>query len=155
MASVKRFEDLYCWQKARELVNQIYNLTSKKTFTDYSLKDQLQRAAVSVLSNIAEGFERGTKEEFLYFLYIAKGSCGEVRAQLYVALDQKFITMEEFRKASELAKEVSSVLYKFIESLKGSKFKGLRHKEAEKEDIAVELAKKYTPEYYEKHLRPR
>ena len=85
---VKSFEDLYIWQISRELVNLIYQLTSQKSFTDFSLKDQIQRAAVSIISNIAEGFERGTKDEFLYFLYIAKGSCGEVRAQLYIALDR-------------------------------------------------------------------
>ena len=75
MSSVKRFEDLVCWQKARELVKAIYNLTRKPSFSrDLSLKDQIQRAGVSIMSNLAEGFERGTKDEFLYFLYIAKGS---------------------------------------------------------------------------------
>src|SRR3990167_4702266 len=91
----KAFEDLYIWQISRELVNLIYQFTSQKSFTDFSLKDQIQRAAVSIISNIAEGFERGTKDEFLYFLYIAKGSCGEVRAQLYIALDRKFISQSQ------------------------------------------------------------
>lgn len=126
----KAFEDLYIWQIARELVNLIYNLTAKKSFTDFSLKDQIQRAAVSIISNIAEGFERGTRDEFLYFLYIAKGSCGEVRSQLYIALDRKFITPVEFTQASEKTKQVSATLYKFIEGFKAKGFTGLRHKQS-------------------------
>ena len=77
---------------------------------------------------IAEGFERGSKEEFLYFLYIAKGACGEVRAQLYIALDCKYITQEEFNIAVEKCKQVSGLLYKFIESIKSQGYSGLRHK---------------------------
>lgn len=126
----KAFEDLYIWQIARELVNLIYNLTAQKSFTDFSLKDQIQRAAVSIISNIAEGFERGSKDEFLYFLYIAKGSCGEVRSQLYIALDRKFINQLEFTQASEKTKQVSATLYKFIEGFKAKGFTGLRHKQS-------------------------
>ena len=124
----KAFEDLYCWQIARELVNLIYDATAKKPFTDFSLKDQLRRAAVSVISNIAEGFERGSRDEFLYFLYIAKGSCGEVRAQLYIALDRRFITSQDFALATDKCKQVSATLYKFIEGFKAKGFTGLRHK---------------------------
>ena len=126
----KAFEDLYVWQIARQLVNLIYDLTDTKTFRDFSLKDQIQRAAVSVISNIAEGFERGTRDEFLYFLYIAKGSCGEVRAQLYIALDRKFINQSQFFTASEKTKQVSATLYKFIEGFKAKGFTGLRHKQS-------------------------
>ncbi len=147
MSTVSRFEDLICWQKARNLVRQTYHLTRKPSFFDFSLKDQIQRAAVSVMANIAEGFERGTKEEFLYFLYVARGSCGEVRSHLYVALDQEFITQEEFNLATNLAKETSAILYKFIESLKVSQFKGLRTKivrqETEAEKFDRELREKY------------
>ena len=124
----KSFEELYCWQVGRELVNIIYSLTKKPSFKDYSLKDQICRATVSVISNIAEGFERGSKDEFLYFLYIAKGSCGEVRSQLYIALDQGFITKEDFGKACEKSKQTSSILHKFIESFKSEGYSGLRHK---------------------------
>mgnify|MGYP001583533982 CR=1 FL=1 len=124
----KSFEELYCWQQARELTNLVYILTKKPEFGDFSLKDQVCRAAVSIISNIAEGFERGSKEEFLYFLYIAKGSCGEVRSQLYVALDQGFITKQEFDKAVEKCKQVSGLLYKFIEGFKSEGYSGLRHK---------------------------
>lgn len=113
---------------ARELVSLIYSLTKNPIFRDFSLRDQICRAVVSIVSNIAEGFERGNKEEFLYFLYIAKGSCGEVRAQLYVALDCKYITQEEFNIAVEKCKQVSGLLYKFIESIKSQGYSGLRHK---------------------------
>ena len=144
MASVSRFEDLFCWQKARILVKQIYILTQKPSFRDFSLKDQIQRAGVSVMANIAEGFERGTRDEFLYFLYIAKGSCGEVRSHLYVALDQKFITEDESNITSNMAKEESAIIYKFIESIKVSKFKGLRSKiETEEDKFMQEIREKY------------
>ena len=122
------FEELYCWQQARELTNLIYTLTKKSTFRDFSLKDQICRAVVSIVSNIAEGFERGSKDEFLYFLYIAKGSCGEVRAQLYIAIDQGFITKEDFEKTLEKCKQVSGLLYKFIQGFKSEGYSGLRHK---------------------------
>lgn len=127
------FEELYCWMAGRELVNIIYSLTKQPSFKDFSLKDQICRAAVSVISNIAEGFERGSKEEFLYFLYIAKGSCGEVRAQLYIALDQGFITKDDFNKAVEKAKQVSGLLYKFIQGFKAEGYSGLRHKRTPEE----------------------
>ncbi len=82
---VERFEDLHVWQLSRKLVVEIYEVTSNDNFKkDYGLSSQIQRASVSVLSNIAEGFEKGYNKEFIRFLYIAKGSIGEVRAQLYV-----------------------------------------------------------------------
>lgn len=148
MATVKRFEELVCWQEGKRLVNLIYKLTRQKAFTDFSLKDQIRRAVVSIISNIAEGFERGTREEFIYFLYIAKASCGEVRAQLYVALDQEFIGKKDFQEASQLAKRVSAMIYKLIESLKGSRFKGLRYKRVEKRDNWKEFMKENYPEIY-------
>lgn len=150
MASVKRFEELICWQEGRKLVNFIYQLTRDRRFSDFSLKDQILRAAVSIISNIAEGFERGTKEEFIYFLYIAKASCGEVRAQLYIALDQKFIDGVGFQKAHQQAKRISAMIYRLIESLKGSKFKGLKHRAVERKDALKELLQKDFPEIHEK-----
>ena len=95
MATVQKFEDLICWQKGRELTKQIYK--TFKNCSDFGFRDQIQRASVSVISNIAEGFERGTKAEFLNFLYIAKGSAGEVRAQLYVGLDVGYLNIETFK----------------------------------------------------------
>jgi four helix bundle protein len=95
---VKHFEDLEIWKEARCLTKEIYRLTSGPKFSkDFSLRGQIQSAAVSVMSNIAEGFERAGNQEFCQFLYVAKGSCGEVRAQLYVAVDQA-ISQQTSRK---------------------------------------------------------
>ena len=92
---IKNFEDIESWRKARKLTNDIYQTTATGKFMrDFGLKDQIRRASVSILSNIAEGFERGGDKEFSQFLGIAKGSCGEVRAQLYVALDQDYLSQE-------------------------------------------------------------
>ena len=85
MATIQKFEDLICWQKARELVNFIFDITDKKEFRDFDLKRQIRRAAISPMSNIAEGFDRGTKNEFIDALFIVKGEVGEVRSQLYIA----------------------------------------------------------------------
>jgi four helix bundle protein len=88
----KRFEDLEVWQLSRELVKSIYKLTSGTRFSkDFGLANQIQRSAVSIMSNIAEGFERKSKKEFISFLSIAKGSCGELRSQLYIGLDLSYI----------------------------------------------------------------
>lgn len=106
-----RFEDLMVWQKARGLTGLIYDLTKEKAFArDFGLRDQIRSAAVSVMSNIAEGFERGSDAEFGHFLSIAKGSCGEVRSQLYVAGDQGYIEAADFTRASDRAAEVSRML---------------------------------------------
>jgi four helix bundle protein len=107
----KRFEELIVWQKARELTGVIYELTRGREFErDFGLRDQIRRAAVSVMSNIAEGFERGSNAEFGRFLVIAKGSCGEVRCQLYVAVDQGYIDAATFKRVCERAEEVSRML---------------------------------------------
>jgi len=145
----KRFEDLFIWQKARYLTKVIYQLTGKKSFSDLSLKDQIRRAAVSILSNIAEGFERGTKEELLHFLYIARASCGELRTQNYVALDQKYISPANFQKIKELSEFVSRLIFRFIESVKSSRFQGAKFRKIKKEDDIDKWLKKYLP----KHLR--
>src|SRR5579862_7957610 len=94
---IERFEDIIAWQKARELTKDIYSATKVGAFArDFGLRDQVQRAAVSTMSNIAEGFERGGDNEFIQFLSHSKGSCGEVRSQLYVALDQAYISGQSF-----------------------------------------------------------
>ena len=119
---VERFEDLDVWRVARQLANRIYGLTQNRPFTrDRGLVDQMRRASVSILSNIAEGFERGSNAELTQFLYFAKGSSGELRAQLLVALDQGFINQEEFNAAAELALSVSRQLGGLIKYLKQSK----------------------------------
>jgi four helix bundle protein len=92
---IKTFEDLEIWKEARHLTREIYTISKAPHFSkDYGLRGQMQRAAVSIMSNIAEGFERGGNQEFVQFLYIAKGSCGEFRSQLYVALDQSYINQK-------------------------------------------------------------
>ena len=108
---VERFEELVAWQKARELTKQIYDLTKQGSFPkDYGLCDQIRRAAVSVMSNLAEGFERGSSSEFHQFIVIAKASCAEVRSQLYVAHDVGYITQNQFDDVSNLAEEVSRII---------------------------------------------
>ena len=99
MATIKRFEDIGAWQKARELSKEIYAITKIGEFSkDYELKGQIRKASGSIMDNISEGFERGGKGEFIQFLGIAKGSCGEVRLQLYRALDRKHIDKEKFNE---------------------------------------------------------
>jgi len=95
--SIERFEDLIAWQKARDLAREIYQITRQGAFAkDFGLSGQIQRAAVSVMSNIAEGFERGSRGEFHQFLSVAKASCAEVRSQLYVAFDVSHLTQTSF-----------------------------------------------------------
>ncbi|MBI5639745.1 MAG: four helix bundle protein [Nitrospirae bacterium] len=121
----KSFEDMDVWIRARELVNFIYAITGNERFRkDFSLTDQIRRAAVSVMSNIAEGFERGSNTEFIQFLYIAKGSAGETRTQLYIALDQGYINQDEFHKGKEQCINVSGQISGLIQYLKGSSLKG-------------------------------
>ena len=122
---VRYFEDLVVYQKARALANEVYALTRHAAFAkDPSLVDQIRRAAVSVLSNVAEGFERGSNTEFIQFLYIAKGSCGEVRAQLAIALDQGYLSKPEHGKTSDLCRLVSGMLSGLIDYLKGARIRG-------------------------------
>jgi four helix bundle protein len=108
---VEKFEDLVAWQKARVLTRMIYEVTRSERFArDYGLAGQIQRAAVSIMSNIAEGFERGSPADFHRFLVMAKASCAEVRSQLYVALDTGYLEQSDFRKLMDNANEVSKVI---------------------------------------------
>ena len=120
MATARQFEDLNVWQDARQLVGAIYSASKARAFSqDFGLRDQIRRAAVSTMSNIAEGFERGTRKEFVQFLNIAKASNGEVRSQLHVALDQKYINETEFKTLCETAVTLSKKLSAFIRYLDG------------------------------------
>ncbi|HOJ32571.1 MAG TPA: four helix bundle protein [Candidatus Hydrogenedentes bacterium] len=111
MAKIERFEDLIAWQKARELTRAIYEATRQGSFAkDYGLSGQIQRAAVSIMSNIAEGFERGGCGEFHQFLSTAKASCAEVRSQLYVALDVGYLDQASFGRLMEQAEELARIL---------------------------------------------
>ena len=108
---IEKFEDLVAWQKSRELTKQIYRVTEKESFAkDFGLKNQIQRASVSIMSNIAEGFDRFRPNEFHQFLSIAKGSCAEVRSQLYVAFDIGYLQGDEFRNLKLLTEEVGKII---------------------------------------------
>jgi len=108
---IQRFEDLLAWQKARVLTRKIYQVSRQRDFRrDYGLSGQIQRAAVSIMSNIAEGFERGGLGEFHQFLSTAKASCAEVRSQLYVALDIGYIDDATFQKLQSQAEEVGRIV---------------------------------------------
>lgn len=110
-----KFEDIVAWQKAKELNILIYSLF--KINKDYSFRDQIQRASVSVMNNIAEGYERKGNKEFRKYLYIAKGSCAEVRSMLYLALELNYILQEEFEQVYNLSLETSKLLSGFIKTL--------------------------------------
>lgn len=118
MATAVRFEDLKVWRDARALVREIYGVTKQGPFRrDFSLRDQITRAAVSTMSNIAEGFERGSRKEFIQFLNISKGSNGELRSQLYVALDQEYLDEKRFGQLRASAVALSRRISKFISYL--------------------------------------
>ena len=111
MSKIEKFEEIKAWQSAREVVNRIYKISQNEKFRrDYSLGDQIKRASISIMSNIAEGFERGGRGEFHQFLSVAKASCAEVRSLLYVALDIKYIDKTEFRKIMDKAEEVGRIV---------------------------------------------
>jgi four helix bundle protein len=118
MPAIKRFEEIEAWKTARELVNLIYALSESGPFAqDFGLRGQIQRASVSVMSNIAEGFESQTQSLFLNFLGRAKGSAGEVRSQLYIALDRKYISQDQFHRAYQLIDKCSRQIYGFMKYL--------------------------------------
>jgi len=113
---IDRFEDILAWQKSKVLTLKIYSLL--RDLKDFGFKDQICRASVSIMNNIAEGFERKSNTEFIHFLFIAKGSCGEVRSMLYLADELNYITKEDFTFLVNLSSEVSKLISGFIKSLK-------------------------------------
>jgi four helix bundle protein len=131
MAKIERFEDMLSWQKSRELTRRVYDLSKRGEFArDFELRGQMRSASISVMSNIAGGFERGGDKEFIQFLSTAKGSCGEVRSELYVALDQAYITPVEFENLSSEAIEVSRLVSGFMGYLQKSELRGNKFKRA-------------------------
>jgi four helix bundle protein len=119
MGSFKSFEEIISWQKARENTALICSMTTKNGFEkDFGLKDQIRRSSVSVMANIAEGFDRNTDKEFAQFLFIAKGSNSETLSHLYVALDLKYITEQEFELLKEKITEVRKLINGLISYLK-------------------------------------
>ncbi len=129
MSTIQRFEDLEAWKMSREVTKGIYKISSLGLFAqDFGLRDQIRRASVSVMSNIAEGFERDGDKEFVQFLAVAKASAGEVRSQLYVAFDQNYISESEFdsiyQKLTETSRVISGLMKYLQQSdLKGKKFR--------------------------------
>lgn len=114
----KRFEELEVWKRAKDLTNLIYKFSSDGSFSrDFGLRDQMRRAVVSIMSNIAEGFENQTQALFIKYLGLAKGSAGELRAQLYIAKDQEYISEENFSELFLLAEICSKQLARFIQYL--------------------------------------
>jgi len=117
--SIKRFEDLEAWQIGRELTNRIYAITRVGPIAkDFGFIDQVRRAAVSVMNNIAEGFDRGSNKDFVKFLFIARGSAAEVRSLLYVALDQGYVKEAQFAECRDLCIRSSQVIWGLIRSLR-------------------------------------
>jgi four helix bundle protein len=129
MPKYKCFEDLPVWKNAKDLAVLIYTLTAKGTLSkDFSLRDQMRRSAISISSNIAEGFERGSKQELIQFLYIARGSCGELRSQITIAKDLGFLDNQRASKLISEAVDISKQINGFIEYLKKTNIRGDKFK---------------------------
>ena len=129
MATIKRFEEIKAWQEARKLARFVYSVTRKGSFAkDFGFRDQIQRAAVSVGSNIAEGFARNGNKEFVKFLWIAKGSATEVQSQLYTAIDVGHLSEEDFKLIYAKAESCIVLIYRFLKALRTSPISGERYK---------------------------
>ena len=116
---IEKFEDIEAWQMGRELTKLLYQFTRKEPVArDYGFIDQIRRASVSIMNNIAEGYERGSNKDFVRFLFIARGSVGEVRSLLYVASDQGYISENEFKEWHLLCRRISAAIWGFIKSLR-------------------------------------
>jgi four helix bundle protein len=128
MATFQSFEEIESWKQARELTKRIYQVTGEGGFArDFGLRDQIRRASVSILSNIAEGFERDGTKEFIQFLSMAKGSAGEVKAQLYIALDLSYISQPDFNALFKLADEIGKLIGGMMKYLKASEIAGKKY----------------------------
>ena len=138
--TIKRFEDITAWQEAKNLCAQIYKLSDRKEVRkDFAFQNQIKRASISIMNNIAEGFERGSNKEFIHFLYIAKGSAGEVRSMIHLSKDLNFCTNEEATELEIQTTRISKMLSGFIAYLKNSKIKGDKFKVEEPEDLYIAL----------------
>src|SRR5688572_451145 len=136
MATIERFEQIISWQEARLLNNKVGQLIDTgRLKKNFRLIGQIEGSAGSIMDNIAEGFERGGNKEFVQFLYIAKGSCGELRSQLYRALDREYINQTEFENLSADAVKISNMVQKFITYLETTALKGIKYKPKNIESI--------------------
>jgi four helix bundle protein len=136
MARIERFEDIDAWKKGRELRRAIYTCSRNGAFgKDFALRDQIRRSAISITSNIAEGFERGGNKEFIQFLANSKGSCGELRDQLYAALDEQHISADLFETLCRQAVEISRMISGLMSYLKQSEMRGANFKPEEPEKL--------------------
>lgn len=153
MVTIKKFEDLICWKKTRELANFVFDITDRSTFKDYDLKRQIRRAAISPMSNIAEGFNRGTRAEFIDALFIGKGEVGEVCSQLFISFDRKYINEKDLQTGLKLTDECSRLIQSFADKVKGGSKKGLQFKPGEKPDPVKELMKELSPELYKRFYK--
>jgi four helix bundle protein len=124
----KHFENLLIFQQAKKIALQVYRLTREKPFAnDFGLKSQVQRASVSVLSNIVEGYERGSNTEFIHFLFIAKGSCGEMRAQMILAFELEYLDGNSFEEITTNCRILSAMIVRLINHLKKSNYRGPKY----------------------------
>ena len=131
MATFNSFEEIEAWKRARLLVREIYAITNEGLFSkDFGLRNQIRRASVSVMANIAEGFERNGTGEFIQFLSIAKGSAGEIRAHLYVAFDQDYIDMQTLKRLLIDAESIGKKIGGLMDYLRSSGFKGTKYRSA-------------------------
>ena len=129
MATFKKFEEIEAWKKARQLTKRTYALSRTGAFAkDFGLRDQIRRASVSIMSNIAEGYDRSGTGEFVQFLSTAKGSAAEVRCQLYVALDQEYVDDKTFTELSDLAAETANMIGGLMKYLRQSGIRGTKYK---------------------------
>ena len=134
MSTFQRFEEIISWQHARELNKIVGNMIDDKRFeNNFRLINQIEGSAGSIMDNISEGFERGGNKEFIQFLYIAKGSCGELRSQLYRALDRTYISQKEFDEVSVSSMKISTLIQKLIAYLENCIFKGIKYKDRDKQ----------------------
>ena len=125
---IEKFEDLPIWQKSRDVCKRIFEITSINPFnSDFNLRDQIRASSGSVMDNIAEGFERGGNKEFVQFLFVAKGSCGEARSQIHRAFDYKYISQTVYKELIEKTENLSREIAGFINYLKNSGFKGEKY----------------------------
>ena len=150
MATIERFEDLEAWQRARELTNVIYDMSDVGAFArDFALRDQMRRVSVSIMSNIAEGFESRTSRLYIEHLGRAKASCGEVRSHLYLAYDRQYVPGEVFEQTRALAESVSRLTHGLIRYLSNARINGIREDTAcYAEEYAVSYASNFASVHY-------